>query len=184
MMGIYRDENGWIALTERQAQGSKSKSTTRIRIGCLETWVEAVHGRDAYKGDILKKRIIHAMYTLMVYVRIVVRPKHAQQAAQAMRLAKKKHAKWRVCAHLMRVYKDQKQSSLLEERANARRGLICANTRNVGRLAPKGGVTYDETRRNKPRIREDEMYRTHRWPRRDKCGPTLAKLLHYIWGIT
>ena len=76
------------------------------------------------------------------------------------------------------------QQQMLQDRAHARIGLVCANTRNVNRLAPKGGVMYDETRRNKPRIKVDDLYTTHRWPRRDKCGPTLARLLQHAWGIT
>ena len=35
-------------------------------------------------------------------------------------------------------------------------GLVCAHTRNVGRLKPKGGVTYDETKRYRKRIEETE----------------------------
>ena len=60
MMNIYRDEDGWMALTERQADGKHTKE--QAQLGCLEEWVEVVHGDDAYKGDILKKRIIHAIH--------------------------------------------------------------------------------------------------------------------------
>ena len=89
-----------------------------------------------------------------------------------------------MCISIVQIYKNDKHTGILTDRAAARDGLICAHTRNVGRLTPKGDVTYDETRRNKTRIRVDEIYKTHRWPRRDKCGPTLANLLHHIWGIT
>ena len=40
---------------------------------------------------------------------------------------------------------------------------VCTNTRNIGRLAPKGDVEYDETKpRYSARIKVDECYRTHR----------------------
>ena len=57
-------------------------------------------------------------------------------------------------------------------------------TVNVGRLTPKGGVVYRTGRVNTARIKDTEMYKTHRWPRRDKAGPTLAGILHDLWEIT
>ena len=84
----------------------------------------------------------------------------------------------------MNVYKQAKQNEMLHKRAVTREGLVCAHTRNVGRLKPKGGVTYDETKRYRKRIEKTEVYKTNRWPRRDKCGPTLVVLLYQTWDIT
>ena len=85
---------------------------------------------------------------------------------------------------LVRIYKEEKQRGVLEERRRMRAGLVCANTRDVGRVTARGGVVYDETRRNAPRIQVYDKYKVKRWPRRDKCGPTLVVTLHYLWGIT
>ena len=92
--------------------------------------------------------------------------------------------RWRICAALVREYKQQKQQQVLDTRRRTREGLVCANTRNVGRLVPKGGITYDETRRHKAHIQVEDRYALRRWPRRDKCGPTLVNVLHHLWGIT
>ena len=75
MMSIYRDEEGWMQLTERQTRGGRM--TKAVNMGSLEAWVEAVHGKDAYKGDVLKQRLIHAMRVLIVHVRLIGRPARA-----------------------------------------------------------------------------------------------------------
>ena len=84
----------------------------------------------------------------------------------------------------MRYYREQKQALVLAERARQREGKVCANTINVGRLAPKGGVTYDETKRHTRRIKEIERYKMRRWPWYDKCGRVLVDELYHAWGIT
>ena len=186
LMNVYRDEDGWVALLERQPipKGTTTPTHANERPTCMTAWVDDVHGPDAHKGDLIKRRITHAILTLATYVRLVVRPRHAQRDDAAVRMKRRQHARWEVCAYLVRTYKNQKQQNTLDERADARRGLVCAHTRNVGRLTPKGDVTYDETKRYAARIRVDETYKTHRWPRRDKCGPTLARILQHVWGIT
>ena len=145
----------------------------------MTQWVDKVHTKEE-----ITSRIKHAIITLGMYVRIVVRPQERRKTQELEEMQRKQKAKWNICAYLVNTYKNSVQQRILEERAEERRGLVCANTRNVGRLTPKGGVTYDETKRHKHRIKDDEYYRTHRWPRRDKCGPTLARLLHYAWGTT
>ena len=37
------------------------------------------------------------------------------------------------------ICKKQKQEEMLQQRAESKVGLVCASTRNVGRLGPKGG---------------------------------------------
>ena len=95
-----------------------------------------------------------------------------------------REAKWRICALLVREYKNNKQRDMLDKRKELRGDRVCSRTINVGRLTPKGGVVYREGRVNTARIKDTEMYKTHRWPRRDKTGPTLAGILHDLWEIT
>ena len=130
------------------------------------------------------QRMLHSVKCIEQYIKWIAKPQMIVEQAAAEARNRIKLAKWSICAYLVRVYKQCKQEQVLLDRADARRGLICAHTRNVGRLTPKNGVTYSDTRRYKPRIPDTEYYRLHRWPRRDKCGPTLAATLYYVWGIT
>ena len=145
----------------------------------ITQWVDEVH-----KDEAIAHRVTHAILTLGTYVRLVVRPQERRKKQELEKVKRKQNARWKICAYLVQTYKNSVQQRTLEERADARKGLVCANTRNVGRLTPKGGVAYDENKRHTRRIKDDEYYRTHRWPRRDKCGPALAGLLHHLWGIT
>ena len=119
-----------------------------------------------------------------MYICTVLRPAACEQKEEQLRVKQRRHKTWLKWSRIWMLYKQQRQQEMLSERAKAREGLVCAQTRNVGRLGPKGGVTYDETRRYRARIEDTVLYRTHRWPRRDKCGPTLVGLLHHTWGIT
>ena len=120
----------------------------------------------------------------VVYIRLIAKPEEAVRGDKSKREEQRRRALWRVCAVLVRIYKQDKQQRILDERAKQREGKVCAHTRNVDRLTPKGGVTYDETRRRGERIKQDEVYKTNRWPRRDKHGPTLVRMLQHAWGIT
>ena len=124
------------------------------------------------------------MKCLEQYIRWIAKPQALHKQAHILAQQKKQKALRRICGYIVRAHKHNIQQQLLQSRAQNRAGLICANTRNAERLTPKGGVVYDETKRNKPRILDTTLYRVHRWPRRDKCGPTLAATLYYIWGIT
>ena len=150
--------------------------------GTVEQWVDRVHHE--VEGTDVDARGQHVMRCLLVYTRLVTRPMERKRGEEARELRRRRHAKWLVCAALVRIYKQQRQEAELRCRAAGRVGLVCASTRNVGRLGPKGGVTYDETRRHKAHIKETEVYRTHRWPRRDKCGQTLVGILHHMWDVT
>ena len=153
-------------------------------VGPVERWADEVH----YEGE-GERRVNHAMTTrlgdrvghatkcLITYVAAVMRPAVSEREREELQLKRVAGAKRRICAILVREYKQKKQQQLLDERARARGGLVCANTRNVSRLAPKGGVRYDETRRYRARIQVGDVYTLKRWPRRDKCGPTLVKVL-------
>ena len=212
LMNIYANETDVLTYIERAEAGRRERrerkvvASRRIRrrlwmifrckrdaldelkrprreqtVGCVEQWVDVVHES---KGTNVQARVQHAMRCMIVYTRLVTRPRAEAKAADMREVKRKCHAKWLVCAALVRIYKQNKQEAVLDSRATQREGLVCASTRNVGRLAPKGGVTYDETRRHRTHIKDVEMYRTHRWPRRDKCGPTLVELLHHMWDVT
>ena len=96
------------------------------------------------------------------------------------------------CAYIS-IYKEDKQKETIQKRLRERKGLVCANTRDVERVMPRGGVTYDETQRRGTRIKDEDMYRMmKRWPRRDKCGRTdygrnitssLGNNVTYIAGV-
>ena len=132
-------------------------------------------------------RIVHAMRCVIQYNRWVYRRRQQQLEEEAKRVKKKAWHKWFVCGAIVRRYKEMKQSDLLEARAAQRQGLVCATTRNVGRLGPKKGVVYDETDRRGTRLKETEICKActvQRWPHRDKCGPTLAQILYRVWEVT
>ena len=126
----------------------------------------------------------HDMSCLERYVRWIVSPSLRARKAQLLAAEIKKRARWRICAYLVATYRQSLHEDLLAARASSRHGLVCAHTRNAQRLRPKRGVNYDEKDRRPNRILPTETYRTHRWPLRDKCGPTLAIILYYLWGIT
>ena len=132
-------------------------------------------------------RIIHAMQCVMQYHRWVQQPRRQALEREAKRAARRAWCRWFVCGTIVRRHKEMKQEKTLEARAAQRRGLICSRTRNVGRLGPKGGVVYDETDRRGSRLKETEICKActvQRWPHRDKCGPTLAQILHRVWEVT
>ena len=149
-------------------------------VGPVERWVDAVHE----EGGDLAYRIKHAIRCMQMYVRVSLRPQRREREARVRKQEEKRRARWRICAMLVRIHKGEKQRGMLDERRRVRAGLVCANTRDVGRVTARGGVVYDETRRNAPRIQVHDKYKVKRWPRRDKCGPTLVVTLHYLWGIT
>ena len=182
LMRIYNDEEAYMTLVEQREahrEALRKKHGTREWVGRVERWVDAAH-----EGEHVAGRMVHGIRCLIVYCRWVHRKEVREKRRKEEVVRRKRHAWWPVLACAMRLYKQDKQQKILDDRLVQRRGLVCANTRNVGRLGPKGGVHYDETRRNKARIKDTEIYRTHRWPRRDKCGPTLVGVLYYVWGIT
>ena len=157
-----------------------SQYRVRKHVGALRVWADG-----ACTGERVRvERLIHNIRCLVVYIRLIAKPEEVARGDKRKREDLRRRALWRVCAVLVRIYKQDKQQQILDERATQREGKVCAHTRNVDRLTPMGGVTYDETRRRGERIKQDEMYKTHRWPRRDKHGPTLVRMLHHAWGIT
>ena len=142
LMNVYTNEDGWVALIERR-HARERESKGDILSTPVTAWVEDVHGRDAHKGEKLKKRIIHAIATLHAYIRLVSKPADERKTKERQQQQKRQRAKWVIYAYLVRTYKNDKQQQMLEDRAMLRNGLICAHTRNVGRLTPKGDVSYD-----------------------------------------
>ena len=160
---------------------------TRVRyyVGAVERWVDEVHEGEAHTGAQLVKRIVHAVHAMRMYTVYVTRPAASVLHAKREAEKRKKHARWLICARLVCIYKGDTQKETIQRRLREREGLVCAHTRDIGRVTPRGGVTYDETKRRGNRIKDDEMYgMMKRWPRRDKCGPTMIGILHHAWGIT
>ena len=157
-----------------------SQLQCRKHKGVLVAWVEGTYAKERDNVE----RILHNIKCIAAYIRMHVQPEEQMRRAKEERAVKRRKARWQIYALLVRIYKQEKQQRELEGRAKQREGKVCAHTRNVERLAPKGGVKYDETERRGERIKKEEVYRTHRWPKRDKHGPTLVKILHHIWGIT
>ena len=118
----------WLIFrTQRGEAEGLSKPRVKLTVGAVETWVDAVHEGET---DIVE-RVKHAIRCLVVYIKGVHRPeRRAKDLVQkeAEKGRRESRARW---AMLMNVYKQAKQSEVLKERAAAREGLICANTRNV-----------------------------------------------------
>ena len=174
---------------EQREQARQMRMPEDVRTGAVEKWTDAVHiemesEEPCAMTTELMTRLTHAMRCMVVYVQVVMRHTIREQRREAERKEKKRKALWNICAALVREYKQGKQVQALKDRRKQRLGRVCANTRNIGRLGPKGGVRYDETRRNRQRIQVEDVYTLKRWPRRDKDGPTLVRTLHYLWGIT
>ena len=197
-LGKYKDPTFTTALVTARHAGTRR---ARIRLGQIlwQIYYEECHTEikqlqqdlDDRSSPILSwqwkgvennvDRLQHAMRCLIQYVRMVYRPSRVAKHTQEVRTRK---AKWNICAYLVRTHKQAQHEKTLAERVTLRAGKICAHTRNVQRLTPKGITSYDETRRHRPHIKQHETYKTNRWPRRDKIGPTLVHLLHKIWEIT
>ena len=128
--------------------------------------------------------IQHKMMCMLMYIKHVVRPRLQEDRRAATEAQRVRRARRQICMLFVRAYKYKKQKELLDKRVIDRGDRICGRTRNVGRLTPKGGVGYCDTRVNAERIKETALYKTHRWPRRDKIGPTLMGFLHHLWEIT
>ena len=157
-----------------------SQYKERTYEGALAAWVDGACKEERARVE----RLLHNMRCLAVYIRLIAKPEEEVRKDKDKKDGLRRKALWRICATLVRIYKQDKQQRILDERAKQREGKVCACTRNVDRLTPKGGVTYDETQRRGERIKQDEVYKVNRWPQRDKHGPTLVWILHHVWGIT
>ena len=113
-------------------------------VGKVERWVDAVHIEE-HSGDPramttgLGERMTHAIRCLVVYARVVTRPVKRAREKEEAKVGRRRKALWRICALLVREYKQSRQEDALYTRKREREGLVCGNTRNVGRLGPKGG---------------------------------------------
>ena len=214
LMRVYKDEEGYMELVERREKERSERkerlvsARRRVRrqlwmifrvkreeadairiprrqwvVGGIERWVDSVHEEPMDEGRV-QNRIVHAMQCVVAYICMVFRPAAREQKAEQLQVKQRRHNAWLKWSRVWTLYKQQRQQAMLDARAKARAGLVCAQTRNVGRLGPKGGISYDETKRYRARIEETALYKTHRWPRRDKCGPTLVGLLYNMWDIT
>ena len=169
----------WWSRDAREKMKELQKKKLQRPRGALHKWAHAERE--------ITDRIIHAIRCVVTYDRWVLQQRRQQLEAAAKQAARRTWCKWFVCGAIVRRHKEMRQEDMLAARAAQRRDLICSRTRNVGRLAPKGGVVYDETDRRESRLKETELCKActvQRWPHRDKCGPTLARILHQVWEVT
>ena len=117
----------------------------------------AHHNPGVDRGQALVARVHHAMKCLVVHVRMVQRVEEAAKRERATREGEEKRRKRMRWTNLMRAFREEKQQETLERRLQQRGERVCASTRNVGRLKPKGDITYDETKRHTRRIKEEEI---------------------------
>ena len=134
LMSVYRDEESWLTLVER-----KAATATRAHVGAVERWVDAVHDGDAHTGARLANRIIHAISAMRMYTIFVTRPAACELRKRNENEKRKRHARWLICARLMCIYKGDKRKETIQTRLREREGLVCANTRDVERVTPRGG---------------------------------------------
>ena len=169
----------WLGRETREQMKDQRKRKLQRPKGVMHVWVSQERERT--------DRILHSMRCVVQYNRWVHRRRRRELEQEAKRAARKAWCKWFVCGAIVRRHKEIRQEQLLAARAAQRGELICSRTRNVGRLGPKKGIVYDETNRRGTRLKETEICEActvQRWPHRDKCGPTLAQVLHKVWEIT
>ena len=116
-----------------------------------------------------------------MYIHTVARPAVKNREREAEGRHRIQEARQRLFKRAYSIYKNEIQLRTLAERAEQRKGLVCANTRQAPKITR---IRYDETARRGGRIAEQELYNMRRWARRDKCGPTLVDKLYHVWGIT
>ena len=146
------------------------------KVGSIERWVEACRTKEGLQG-----KVQHAIRCLQQYTVLVTRPRERACREKENKQRTVKAARQRLLRRAYSIYKNELQLQMLEDRAEQRRGLVCAHTRQADKVVR---VYYSETGHRGRIISETEMYKLNRWPRRDKCGPALVELLYYVWGIT
>ena len=169
----------WLGRETREHMKDQRKKRLQRPQGIMHVWASAERG--------ITDRILHSMRCVVQYNRWIHRRRQRALAEEAKRAERKAWCKWFVCGAVVRRHKEMCQEALLTARMEQRGELICSRTRNVGRLGPTKGVVYDETSRRGTRLKETEIGEActvQRWPHRDKCGPTLAQILHRVWEVT
>ena len=170
LWGIYYDPVTYMLLA------TEKRPETGWIVGAVETWADKAHE----KGKLLC-RIKHAIRCLQLYIHTVTRPAVKSREREAEGRHRIQEARRRLFKRAYSIYKNEKQLRTLAERAEQRKGLVCAHTRQAPKITR---IRYDETARRGERIAERELYNMRRWARRDKCGPTLVDKLYHVWGIT
>ena len=135
LWGIYYDPVTYMLLaTEERPKPA----------GAIEIWVDGAHE----KGNLLH-RIKHAVRCLQLYIYTVTRPAAKIREKEEEGRHRIKEARQRLFKRAYIIYKNELQRRMLEERAEQRRGLVCASTRQAPKITR---VRYDETARRGNRI--------------------------------
>ena len=113
LWGIYYDPVTYMLLaTEERPKPA----------GAIEIWVDGAHE----KGNLLH-RIKHAVRCLQLYIHTVTRPAAKIREKEEEGRHRIKEARQRLFKRAYSIYKNELQRRMLEERAEQRRGLVCAS---------------------------------------------------------
>ena len=146
--------------------------------GTVEAWFE--EERD------LGTRVASATRALVAYTRWVARP--AARAEERVRRARedcmrrRRGARYRIARLLWGVVRKERAEVAAANRVASRGDRPAYRTRSLGADVPPANL--DETRRRGPnKVRAGVDYCLMRWPRRDKLGWTVVRLLRDSLGI-
>ena len=98
------------------------------------------------------------------------------------RLKRRRGARYGIARLLWRIARQERDAVAAAARVVHRGDRPAYRTRSLGASVPPANL--DETRRRGPnKVRGDVDYRLMRWPRRDKLGWTVVRLLRDSLGI-
>ena len=131
-------------------------------------------------------RVASATRALVAYVRWVARPTaRAEEQGRKERedhARRRRGARYRIARLLWGAARRRRAEAAAADRVAHRGDRPAYRTRSLGASGPPANL--DETRRRGPnRMRAEVHYRLVRWPRRDKLGWTVVRLLRDSLGI-
>ena len=140
----------------------------------LSSWSYPILAADT--PNTLYHALQHATQACIQHVLLVQRPITRARAHSRRHL---RNARSRIFLKLWHEHLRIKRENCMEQRMQSRQGRVAAYTRNAGNAT---AVNHRETTRvNKAALACSEMY-THlaKWPRRDKRGWVLSRLLKWV----
>ena len=146
--------------------------------GTVEEWFE--EERD------LGTRVAGATRAVVAYARWVARPaartEEQERRAREDRARRRRGARYRIARLLWGVVRRERAAVAAADRVANRGDRPAYRTRSLGAGVPPANL--DETRRRGPnKVHAGVDYRLMRWPRRDKLGWTVVRLLRDSLGI-
>ena len=128
----------------------------------------------------LGTRVASATRALVAYASWVARPAaraaERERKAREDRMRRRRGARYRIARLLWGIVRQEHAAAAAAERVANRGGRPAYRTRSLGASVPPANL--DETRRRGPnRVHAGMDYCLMRWPRRDKLGWTVVRLL-------